>query len=87
MHHTEIDSRVEVMDHDEDLIGGPVEDRPILATAFAPIDGTDVMVPVPQDSPEGYILALTEEQGRQALVVLAEQIGKEEAVKLIQEGR
>lgn len=84
MHHSQIDPDVEVMDHDEDLISGPVEDRPILATLFAPLDGSDILVPVGQDDPEGHILALTEEQGMQLLLVLAAQLGENRSIKAIQ---
>jgi len=87
MHYSEVDPSAEVMDHDEDLIGGPVEDRPILATAFAPLDSTDVLVPVAQSDPEAHILALTEKQGMQLLLVLAAQLGEDRAIKAIEGAR
>lgn len=83
MHISDVDHRAEVMDHDEDLIGGPVENRPILATMFAPLDGSDILVPVAQDVPEGHILALTDEQGMQLLLVLAAQLGEERSIEAI----
>lgn len=46
------------------------------------VDGTDVMVPA-GDHPEGSVVALTEDQAVQALLVLASQIGNEMAVELI----
>jgi hypothetical protein len=49
------------------------------------VDSTGVLVPVDGDHPEGMILGLTEEQGAQALLVLAGQIGKAEALLLIEE--
>lgn len=85
MHVSKIDHRVEVMDHDEDLVGGPVEDRPILATMFAPLDSSDILVPVAQDEPEGHILALTDEQGMQLLLVLAAQLGEARSVEAIRD--
>lgn len=84
MHQSEIKSDVAIVDHDKDLVGGRFEDRPILATAFAPVDGSDVMVPVDQYDLEGFILALTEEQGMQLLLVMAAQLGKERAIEAIE---
>lgn len=83
MYSGDIDSSAEIFNHDEDLIDGPAEDRPVLATMFAPVDGSDIIVPVDQDEPEGRILALTRKQGMRLLLVLAEQLGEGESVAAI----
>lgn len=85
MHYSEINHKVEIQDHDEDLIDSPYGERPILATAFAPVDSGDVIVPVAQDNPEGYILALTQGQGLQLLVVLAKQLGIRNSMDVLHE--
>lgn len=83
MHHSEIDHLVTVkeptFDLDDDLYG----DRPYLLEGFVPVDSSDVIVPVSSDSPESFILALTEEQAIQTLLSLAEQIGDVRSVGLI----
>lgn len=86
MHYTQINPAATIQDapfelEDEEIHGY----RPILLTGFGVLDSSDLLVPVNDSDPESRILALTEDQGRQALVVLAGQIGKEEAVQLIQE--
>lgn len=87
MHYTEIDPAATVQDAPFDLEDENIHGhRPILLTGFGVLDSSDLLVPVDDTSPESRILALTEDQGRQALVALAGQIGKEEAVQLIQEG-
>lgn len=84
MHRSEIDRKAKVEEPSADID----EDfgyRPILLEGFVPVDGSDVIVPVDSGSPESFILALTEEQGMQALLVLAEQIGDLKARDLINE--
>jgi hypothetical protein len=82
MHRSEINEDVKVEDCAFDL-DGDYGYRPILLTAIASVDGSDVAVPVDQDSPEGMILALTEEQGMQALLLLARQLGKDKSLEAI----
>jgi hypothetical protein len=84
MRYNEIDHAATVQDNDEDL-GDEYGDRPILATFFAPIDGSGVLVPVPPGNPNGYILALTEEQGMQLLLALAAQVGRQTSLTAITE--
>lgn len=84
MHRSEIDPDVTVREPMADL-DEDYGDRPILLEGFTPVDGSDVIVPIDSGNPEGFILALTETQGEQALLVLAEQIGTAKALKLITE--
>lgn len=85
MHRDEINPEARIEEPSADL-DGDYGYRPILLEGFVPVDSSDVIVPVDSQSPESFILALTEEQGMQALLLLAEQIGKEVAVKAIQGG-
>lgn len=85
MHRDEINHEARIEEPSADL-DGDYGYRPILLEGFVPVDSSDVIVPVDSQSPESFILALTEEQGMQALLLLAEQIGKEVAVKAIQGG-
>lgn len=83
MHYTEIDHQAKVSDAIADLD----EDdrygyRPVLLEGFVMVDGTDVLVPA-EDNPESMIVALTEDQAVQALLVLAEQVGNNRALDLI----
>lgn len=84
MHHSEIDHEAKVTEPVADLDDWYGE-RPYLLEGFVPVDSSDVIVPVDSDSPESFILALTEEQAVQTLLSLAEQIGDVRAVKLIQQ--
>lgn len=85
MHYSEINHEAEVSNTGFELEQDHLGDRPVLLEGFAMVDSTDVLVPVDGDHPEGMILGLTEEQGAQALLVLAGQIGKAEALLLIEE--
>lgn len=85
MHHTEIDHEAQVTHADADLRDGLYGDRPILLDGLAQVDGVDILVPVDGKNPESTIVALTSEQGAQALLVLAAQIGKAEALLMIEE--
>ena len=84
MHRSEIDHEVKIEEPSADL-DGDYGYRPVLLEGFVPVDGSDVIVPVDSDSPESFILALTEEQGIQALLVIAEQLGDLKARDLINE--
>jgi hypothetical protein len=84
MHYSEIDHEVKIEEPSADL-DGDYGYRPILLEGFTPVDGSDVIVPVDSDSPESFTLALTEEQGVQALLALAEQIGDLKARDLVNE--
>ena len=84
MHSSEINPNAVIDDNDEDL-SGEYGDRPILATFFAPLDASDVLVPVVPGDPEGRILALTEKQGMQLLLVLAAQLGRQTSLTAITE--
>lgn len=86
MYRNEIDENVKVEDYGIDL-DDEYGFRPVLLTSFASVDGSDVVVPVDQDDPEGMILALTEEQGMQALLLLARQLGKEKSLAAITEDK
>lgn len=83
MHYSEINHEAEVaeplFDLDEDRYG----DRPYLLNGFTPVDSSDVIVPVDQNNPESFVLALTEKQAVQALLCLVEQIGDVRAIALI----
>lgn len=84
MHHSEINPEAQVQEPSSD-IDEDYGNRPVLLEGFTPVDGGDVIVPVDSDGPESFILALTDDQAAQALVVLASQIGKAEALLLIEE--
>lgn len=87
MHYSNIDQEAVVQNADADLEDSIYGDRPILLEGFATLDGCDLLVPVDARSPESWIVAMTEKQGAQALVVLADQIGFDEAIALIEEAR
>lgn len=83
MHYSDIDHEAVVQNADADLEDSIYGDRPILLEGFAVLDGCDLLVPVDGQDPESRIVAMTEEQGIQALLVLADQIGYTEAITLI----
>lgn len=83
MHYSEIDHTARIGNADADLEDSIYGDRPILLEGLGMVDGSDLLVPVNQQDPESTIVALTGEQGIQALLVLADQIGNEKAIELI----
>lgn len=85
MHHTEIDHEASVTNSGFDLEDDFYGERPILLTFFAPVDNSDVLVPVDESNREGRTLALTEEQGMQAVLELAGQLGKASVIAALGE--
>jgi hypothetical protein len=85
MHYSEIDHEAKIGNADADLEESIYGDRPILLDGLAAVDGCDILVPADSRNPESTIVALTAEQGAQALLVLASQIGKSEALLMIEE--
>jgi hypothetical protein len=83
MHHSEIDHNVRIGNADADLGDSLYGDRPILLEGLAPVDGCDILVPASSREPESSIVALTREQGMQALLILAFQLGPETSVEAI----
>ena len=84
MHSSEIDIDAKVEEggielEDDHLYGY----RPVTLEWFAPVDGTDVIIPCDSGNPESMTVAFTEEQAMQAIVALAAQVGKGPAVTAI----
>lgn len=84
MHHSEINQDEKIGHVDADLSNSTYGDRPILLGHLVEVDGTDILVPASARHQESVIVALTHEQAAQALIVLATQIGKDEALLLIE---
>lgn len=82
MHSDEINPDVQIEEPVAD-IDDDFGHRPVLLEGFTPVDGSNVIVPVDRQGPESYILALTEEQGIQVLLVVAAQVGNDTAYNLI----
>lgn len=82
MHRDDINHKIRIEEPSADL-DDDYGNRPVLLEGFAPVDGGCVIVPVDGEDPEGFILALTEEQGIQALLLVAAQVGNETAYTLI----
>lgn len=82
MHSSEIDHDVQIEEPASD-IDENFGHRPVLLEGFTPVDGSYVIVPVDNQSPESFILALTEKQAERAFLCLATQIGDVRARDLI----
>lgn len=87
MHHSEINHDAVLQNADADLEDSIYGDRPILLEGFAALDGCDLLVPCDSRDPESTIVAMTEKQGEQALLILADQIGYTRAISLINEAK
>lgn len=84
MHYSDIEDETNLQHVDADLSDSLYGDRPILLGYLTEIDGTDILVPVRESGQwEASMVALTAKQGQQALLILANQIGKEKAIELI----
>lgn len=87
MHYSDIEEGANLQHVEADLRDSLYGDRPILLGYLMEIDGTDILVPVQEAGHwAASMVALTAEQGQQALLLLASQIGKEKAIELITKG-
>lgn len=84
MHHTEIDQNALVHVADVDLGDSVYGNRTVALEGFALVNDCDLLVPVDPRNPEALILALTEEQAIQVILMLAGQIGKGAALAAVQ---
>lgn len=86
MHFSEINHDMQVRPVEADLRENETfRNRPILLGYLAEVDGTDVLVPASEAYDASSFIAFTHEQAAQALLLLAGQIGKAEALLLIEE--
>lgn len=85
MHRSEIDHEARVQAADVDFRDSAYGDRPVALEGFAMVDDMDLLVPVDGRNPEAVILVLTRAQAMEMTLTLAGQIGRDAALKVLEE--